>query len=182
MKLRRSPKFPRLQCWGMCVSVVATPMPRGCWLKLTSWQCRPRSFNALRPSLRRAEIAWLKGDFEQMRDEASFVLNMAKGHDDPWLQGEFAFWMWRGGAAIEMQEKIAAPYALQVSGDWRAAADAARALEQRGQGGEQRRLFVEVAHEVHEGRLAALAQAIVSPLISVGFWFYYRSLAKRWGR
>jgi DNA-binding CsgD family transcriptional regulator len=59
-----------------------------------------------------------------MRDEASFVLNMAKGHDDPWLQGEFAFWMWRGGAAIEMQEKIAAPYALQITGDWRAAAEA----------------------------------------------------------
>ena len=32
--------------------------------------------------------------------------------------------MWRGGAAKEMQEKIAAPYALQISGDWRAAAEA----------------------------------------------------------
>jgi len=72
----------------------------------------------------RAEIAWLKGDFEQMRDEASFVLNMAKGHDDPWLQGEFAFWVWRVGDAIETQEKIAAPYALQMSRDWRAAAEA----------------------------------------------------------
>ena len=72
----------------------------------------------------RAEMAWLKGDLEQIREEARFVLEMAKGHDDPWLQGEFAFWMWRAGGAIETPEKIAAPYALQMSRDWRAAAEA----------------------------------------------------------
>jgi hypothetical protein len=32
------------------------------------------------------------------------------------------------------------------------------------------------------GSGAALAQAIVSPVISIAFWFYYRSLAKRWDR
>ncbi|HEV8472913.1 MAG TPA: hypothetical protein VGR82_09075 [Methylomirabilota bacterium] len=31
------------------------------------------------------------------------------------------------------------------------------------------------------GSVAALAQAIVSPLIALGFWLYFRSLAKRWG-
>ena len=31
------------------------------------------------------------------------------------------------------------------------------------------------------GAGAALAQAIVSPLVAVGFWLYYRSLTKRWG-
>jgi DNA-binding CsgD family transcriptional regulator len=72
----------------------------------------------------RAEMAWLKGDLEQVMDEARFVLEMAKGHDDPWIQGEFTFWMWRAGGAIETHEKIAAPYALQMSGDWRAAAEA----------------------------------------------------------
>ena len=75
-----------------------------------------------------AEFAWLKGDLEQVMDEARFVLEIAKGHDNPWLQGEFAFWMWRAGGAIESPEespeKIAAPYALQMSGDWRAAAEA----------------------------------------------------------
>jgi len=35
---------------------------------------------------------------------------------------------------------------------------------------------------VRTGSRAALAQAIVSPLVSLGFWLYYRSLAKRWGR
>lgn len=76
----------------------------------------------------RAEFAWLNGDLEQLMREARFVLEMARGHDDPWLQGEFAFWMWRAGGALETREKIAAPYALQMSGDWRAAAEAWREI------------------------------------------------------
>jgi DNA-binding CsgD family transcriptional regulator/tetratricopeptide (TPR) repeat protein len=76
----------------------------------------------------RAEMCWLKGDLEQVMDEARLVLDMAKGHDDQWLQGEFAFWIWRAGGAIEIQEKFAAPYALQMSGDWRAAAEAWKEL------------------------------------------------------
>jgi len=72
----------------------------------------------------RAEFAWLKGDREQTIAEARCVLEMATGHDDPWLQGEFAFWMWRAGGTPELHEKIAAPYALQMSGDWRRAAEA----------------------------------------------------------
>src|SRR4030095_11247720 len=72
----------------------------------------------------RAEFAWLKGDLEQVMSEARLVLEMAKGHDDPWLQGEFAFWIWRAGGVIEAAEKMAAPYRLQMSGDWPAAAQA----------------------------------------------------------
>jgi len=72
----------------------------------------------------RAEFAWLKGDRELTIAEARCVLEMATGHDDPWLQGEFAFWMWRAGGTPELHEKIAAPYALQMSGDWRRAAEA----------------------------------------------------------
>src|SRR5262249_33178676 len=72
----------------------------------------------------RAEWAWLKGDHDQVVSEARRVLEMARGHDDPWLHGEFAFWMWRAGHPIEVNEKIATPYALQISGDWCAAAEA----------------------------------------------------------
>jgi len=72
----------------------------------------------------RVESAWLKGDLEQVMSEARFVLEMAKGDDDPWLHGEFAFWIWRAGGAIETSEILAAPYALQMSGNWRAAAEA----------------------------------------------------------
>ena len=72
----------------------------------------------------RAEIAWLKGDLAQVRDEARFVLERARDDDDLWLQGEFAFWTWRAGGDLETPEKIAAPYSLQMSGNWRAAAAA----------------------------------------------------------
>ena len=76
----------------------------------------------------RAESAWLKGDLEQLMGEARFVLELAEGRDDPWLQGEFAFWMWRAGGAPATRERIAAPYAFQISGDWRAAAEAWREI------------------------------------------------------
>ena len=71
-----------------------------------------------------AEFAWLKGDLEQVMGEARFVMEMARVRDDPWLRGEFAFWMWRAGGARETPKNIAAPYAFQMSGDWRSAADA----------------------------------------------------------
>lgn len=71
-----------------------------------------------------AEIAWLKGDLEQLMEEARFVQEIAKGDNDPWIQGEFAFWVWRAGGDSKTSEKIAAPYALQISGDWSAAAAA----------------------------------------------------------
>ena len=41
--------------------------------------------------------------------------------------------------------------------------------------------LIEARAYVRTGSGGALAQAIVSPLISVGFWVYYRSLPKRWG-
>src|SRR5215467_5388209 len=72
----------------------------------------------------RVESAWLRGDLEQVMSEARFVRELAKAHDDTWLHGEFASWIWRAGGAIEVSEKIAPPYAFQMSGDWRAAAEA----------------------------------------------------------
>jgi hypothetical protein len=42
--------------------------------------------------------------------------------------------------------------------------------------------LIEARAYMRTGSGAALAQALVSPLIAVGFWLYFRSLAKRWGR
>jgi DNA-binding CsgD family transcriptional regulator len=72
----------------------------------------------------RAEVAWLKGDLEQLRHEASTVLKMAPTRNDRWLQGEFAYWMWRAGDAPQTHDGIAAPYAFHMSGNWQAAAEA----------------------------------------------------------
>ena len=42
--------------------------------------------------------------------------------------------------------------------------------------------LIQARDYAHTGSGVALAQAIIAPLVSVGFWLYYRSLAKRWGR
>jgi hypothetical protein len=42
--------------------------------------------------------------------------------------------------------------------------------------------LIETRAWMRTGSSGALAQAIVSPLIAVGFVVYYRSLAKRWGK
>ena len=76
----------------------------------------------------RAEFAWLRGDAEQVMNEARPVLELARGREHPWLQGEFAFWVWRAGGTVETFGKVAEPYALQMSGDWRAAAEAWREI------------------------------------------------------
>ena len=76
----------------------------------------------------RAESAWLRGDTEQVISEARSFLDRARGRGGPWFQGEFTSWMWRAGGAVEGVEKIASPYALQISGDWRAAAAAWRKI------------------------------------------------------
>lgn len=72
----------------------------------------------------RAEFAWLQGDLDSVMREARVVVEMAKGHDESRLRGEFpvAFWVWRAGGAIEGHEELDPPYSLQVAGDWRAAA------------------------------------------------------------
>ena len=75
-----------------------------------------------------AESAWIKGNLDQLLDQARFVLKMAEDRNTPWLRGEFALWIWRAGGLIETRENIAAPYALQMSGDWAAAAQAWREI------------------------------------------------------
>jgi DNA-binding CsgD family transcriptional regulator/tetratricopeptide (TPR) repeat protein len=76
----------------------------------------------------RAEAAWLAGDIEGVKREAHLVTEMVKWRDDPWIHGEFSFWLWRAGGAPETAETIAVPYALHMRGDWRAAAAAWREI------------------------------------------------------
>src|SRR5262245_38577606 len=76
----------------------------------------------------RAEAAWLAGDIEGVRREALVVFEMVKRHTDRWIRGEFSFWLWRAGGAPQTDDTIPAPYALQMRGEWRAAAAAWREM------------------------------------------------------
>ena len=41
----------------------------------------------------------------------------------PWYVGELAIWVWRGGSLRDVPAETPLPFAAQIAGDWRAAAD-----------------------------------------------------------
>jgi len=71
-----------------------------------------------------SEHAWYRGDVEQIMTLARSVLQMPRALDDPWVIGQFTFWIWRASGVVERNQGIAQPYALHMSGDWRSAANA----------------------------------------------------------
>jgi DNA-binding CsgD family transcriptional regulator len=70
----------------------------------------------------RAEAAWLAGDRERTLAEARILYDLSVSKQHPWFNGEMAFWRWRAGDAVPVPEWTAKPFALQITGDWRAAA------------------------------------------------------------
>ncbi len=76
----------------------------------------------------RAEAAWLRGNLAQCAAEAQIGFELACKHNNPWQLGQLTFWLWRAGALTQTSPGAAAPYALQMAGDWRAAADAWEAI------------------------------------------------------
>jgi DNA-binding CsgD family transcriptional regulator len=72
----------------------------------------------------RAEAAFLRGDRARAADEARAALPLAALHEHPWFSGELAFWLWRCGEPHAAPVIAAEPYALQMAGRWREAADA----------------------------------------------------------
>ena len=76
----------------------------------------------------RAEAAWLQGTLADSLDEITRGYALTRSHSDIWMQGELAFWFWRAGGVDKAPEQIARPWALQIAGDWLAAAAAWEAL------------------------------------------------------
>lgn len=69
-----------------------------------------------------AELAWLEGRAEQIPQILEWVFEEALQSDSPWARGELGYWMWRAGAIEGPPDGAALPFALEMSGDWRAAA------------------------------------------------------------
>jgi DNA-binding CsgD family transcriptional regulator len=76
----------------------------------------------------RADAAWLAGDRQAVVRETQAAYELAHKRRDPWMKGELAMWLWRVEALDEQPSGIAEPYALEMSGDWRGAADAWKTL------------------------------------------------------
>ncbi len=72
----------------------------------------------------RAEAAFLRGDRPAAVDEAHAALELAMQRGHPWFIGELAYWSSRGGTPVAVAGVCAQPYALQIGGRWREAADA----------------------------------------------------------
>lgn len=82
----------------------------------------------------RAEAAWLAGDAERAADEAARGLKVATGRASRWPAGELMLWLRRAQAASGADRQaptpvvavtpagVAEPYALELTGDWAAAA------------------------------------------------------------
>lgn len=71
----------------------------------------------------RAEAAWLAGEDAAAAREAGEALDLAREKRHAWFVGELLYWQWKGGRSVEMPDYAARPYALQVAGGWREAAE-----------------------------------------------------------
>jgi DNA-binding CsgD family transcriptional regulator/tetratricopeptide (TPR) repeat protein len=77
----------------------------------------------------RAEAAWLAGDYRRTRVEARSVFEAAVEQHHAWHSGALAFWRWRVGDLKQPPHGVAAPFELQIAGDWIAAAAAWRSRD-----------------------------------------------------
>jgi DNA-binding CsgD family transcriptional regulator len=71
-----------------------------------------------------AEAAWLAGDHDATRQSIAAVYALALRRQHAWFAGELAYWAWRLGEPVDRPPWLAAPFALEMAGDWRAAAAA----------------------------------------------------------
>jgi DNA-binding CsgD family transcriptional regulator/tetratricopeptide (TPR) repeat protein len=76
----------------------------------------------------RAEAAWLAGDREGVAKAVAPAYELVCQRRDPRMKGELASWLWRVGALEDLPAEIAEPYRQEISGDWRTAALAWKAL------------------------------------------------------
>jgi DNA-binding CsgD family transcriptional regulator len=77
----------------------------------------------------RAEAAHLRGDLRACADEARAAWDLAVSRRHPWLAGELALCLHRAGAPVPQTPfALAPPYAMQLQGRWREAADAWAAI------------------------------------------------------
>jgi len=76
----------------------------------------------------RAEAAWLAGDYEAVIREVTPAYERLLQRRDPRMKGELAAWLWRADALEGVPTEIAGPYAMEIAGEWRAAAAAWQAF------------------------------------------------------
>ena len=77
----------------------------------------------------RAEAAWLRGDLDAVRAEAMRAYPLALQVESWWDAGRLAAWLRRAGALDDVPAELPGPFAAELAGRWR---DAAQAWERLG--------------------------------------------------
>jgi DNA-binding CsgD family transcriptional regulator len=72
----------------------------------------------------RAEAALLSGDSKRAREETLAVRDLVFARGNRWQRGQFAWLLWQAGDQDVPTDNLAEPYALQIAGNYLAAATA----------------------------------------------------------
>ena len=112
----------------------------------------------------RAEQAWYAGRHSEVARETAVGLSHVRGHTAPWIHGELLFWQSRVHPVGPIAERIAEPYRLMLSGEWRSAASA---WERIGMPYEQALALAEGPEEALLDALAILDRLEAGPLASI---------------
>jgi ATP/maltotriose-dependent transcriptional regulator MalT len=112
----------------------------------------------------RAEAAWLAGERDRVIVEARAAYDLAINHRHRWHAGEFSFWRWRAGNPVAAPKWSAAPFLLQIKGDWRRAAEA---WEHLGCPYEQARALADGDEEAQLAALEIFARLGAAPAAAV---------------
>src|SRR6185436_15763807 len=62
-------------------------------------------------------------DKEGVRAEIEPIYGLARQRPEPWRLGDLSLWLWRAGALDHPPKELATPFHLEISGDWRGAAE-----------------------------------------------------------
>ena len=74
-------------------------------------------------SVARAEVRWVEGDADAVAAETDELLELGLRRNDPWTVGELLAWRRRAGIDDPVPERVAAPFAAELAGDWARAAE-----------------------------------------------------------
>jgi DNA-binding CsgD family transcriptional regulator/tetratricopeptide (TPR) repeat protein len=113
--------------------------------------------------LARAEAAFARGDLPAVLVEAQAAFDLAIQRRHAWFVGESAYWMRKAGSQAPVHGPCAEPYVLQLSGQWREAADAWDLI---GCPYESARALSEGDHEAQLEALAAFERLGAGPAAS----------------
>jgi len=117
-------RIPALVVFGSLRARMGDPDPQASLEEALALAARTGAFQNIGPvRTARAEAAWLAGIPERTLEEAGAVYDLALSKQHPWIAGELAFWRWRSGDSVKVTEWMAKPFALQIAGDWRSAAE-----------------------------------------------------------